>query len=187
MLDPEQKWIDEFKKLGPATTPIEGITNLATCIEKLTNKVEPAVPGGQASPGVFTWNPAPFIAQMLAATPTQGPEWIIKIANAWLAGCMAGVITPALVTAPSMWQVSTKDVNTLPAVPTTVPTVAAGQAAIQAILATVAAQTASDPTKSPEIFAKAFRAGVSAFTFVLIGISGTPISPVPLPVTAKAQ
>lgn len=187
MLDPEQTWIDEFKKIPPAKTAIEGITNLADVIEKLTNKVEPNVPGGQGQPGIFQWNKATFIAQMMALVPTQAPDWIPKVANAWMAACSTGIITPATVTAPSLWAVSTKDVNTLPAVPATVPTVATGQAAIIGILSAVPAQVMADATKSPELYAKAFRAGVSAFVFTLIGIAGTPPSPVPTPVPAPAK
>ncbi len=187
MLDPEQTWVDEFKKLKPATTPIEGIVSLANVIEKLTNKVEPNIPGGQAQPGIFKWNKAAFIAQMMTLTPTQTPDWIPKVANAWSMACNTGIITPALVTAPSFWTVSSKDVNTLPIVPATVPTVVAGQAALIGVLSAVPAQVMADATKSPEMYAKAFRAAVSAFVFILIGISGTQISPVPLPVPVPAK
>ena len=187
MLDPENIWVMEFKKLPPANTPVEGVKNLADLIEKLTNKVDPLVPGGQASPGVFKWNKASFIAQMMALVPTQGPEWAQKVSAAWFAGCSTGIITPGLVSAPSSWQVSSVDLNTLPTVPATVPTVAAGKAAIEGILASVPGIMSANPSQSPEMFAKAFFAGVKAFTFVLIGISGTPASPVPLPITATAQ
>jgi len=187
MLDSESAWVDEFKKLKPADTPIGGITALADVIEKLTNKVDAMVPGGQSTPGIFKWNKAAFVAQMLTQQPTQGPDWIAKMAGAWQTACNSGVITPGTVTASSTWAVSSLDVNTLPIVPATVPTVAVGYAAIIGILSGIPAVVASNPEKGPELFAKAFRAGVSAFTFVLIGVAGTPVSPVPLPIVATAQ
>lgn len=186
MLDPESTWVDEFKKLKPASTPIAGITALADVIEKLTNKVDPKIPGGMAQPGIFKWNKAIFIAQMLTQQPTQGPDWVAKMAGAWSAACNAGVITPGLVTA-SIWTVSSKDTLTVPLVPATIPTVAAGQAAIMGILSTMPAVMAADPEGGPEVFGKAFFAGVSAFTFILIGIAGTPVSPVPTPVPGVAS
>jgi hypothetical protein len=187
MLDPEQVWVLEFKKLPPASTAAEGLANLANTIEKLTNKVEPVVPGGTASPGVFQWNKAAFISQVASLTPTAGSEWIQKISNAWFAGCSSGIITPGLVSAPSLWPVSSTDVNTLPSVPSTVPTVTAGKAALEGLMAAMPALMSTNPAQAPEMFAKAFYAGVKAFTFVLIGIAGSPGTPVPLPVTATAK
>ena len=187
MLDPESAWIDEFKKLKPASSAAAGIANLASAIEKLTNKVEPKVPGGVVSPGIFKWNKAAFIAKAMSLAPTPGPEWGVTLAGAWAAGCNTGVITPGLVTASSIWAVSQADINTLPATAATVPTVALGQAAIISILATMPAVMASTPEKGIELQAKAFRAGVLAFTFVLTGLAGTPPTPVPLSLTVPAN
>lgn len=187
MLDPESAWVDEFKKLKPEDVSIKGIMNLADAIEKLTNKVEPNVPGGTASPGVFKWNKAIFIAQASALVPTPAPDWTAKLAGAWSAACTAGIITPGLVSAPSLWTVSSVDINTLPTAAATIPTIAAGQAIMLGMLASVPASMSSAPEKAPETIAKAFRSAVMAFTFTLIGISGSPASPVPLPVVAPAK
>jgi len=187
MLDPEQTWIDEFKKLPPAKTPIEGITAQADLIEKLTNKVDPLVPDGQASPGVFQWNKALFVSQMMLLVPTQGAEWVQAVSAAWFAGCSGAVITPGLVNAPSLWPVSMVDANTLPSAAVTVATLSAGKEMVTATLNLMPDIMSSTPDKGPELFAKAFRNGVMAFTFTLIGIAGTPVSPVPLPVVATAQ
>jgi hypothetical protein len=188
MLDPESVWVDEFKKIPPATTPIEGITNLANVIEKLTNKVEPNAPMADAVlPGIFIWNKAIFITQMLALIPTQMPDWIPKVAAAWAAACMGGIVAPGKVTASSVWQVSVVDSLTVPAAAATIPTIAVGQALIISMMATVPGLMSVDAKSAQEMFAKSFRAAVGAFTFVLIGISGTPITPVPLPITVPAK
>jgi hypothetical protein len=186
MLDPESTWVDRFKKLPPARTPLEGITNLANLIEELTNKVDADLPGSQVSPGIFKWNKQIFITLMLQLKPTQGDDWIEKVSNAWMSGCSSGIITPGTVTSPQ-WAVSNTDVNTAPSVPATVPTVAAGKAAVASILGQVRAMVSLSPEKSPDLYGKAFRAGIAAFTFTLIGISGSPSSPVPLTLTAKAK
>jgi len=62
-----------------------------------------------------------------------------------------------------------------------------GQAQIISILSTMPAVMQADPEGGPEVFAKAFRAGVSAFTFALIGLAGAPPAPVPLPLVGKAK
>jgi hypothetical protein len=188
MLDPVSIWVDEFKKLPPASTPIQGIINLADVIEKLTNKVDPNMPTADAVlPGIFKWNKPVFVTQMLLLVPTQTPDWIPKVASAWAAACMSGIVTPGKVTASSIWQVSVTDSTTIPAAAATIPTIAVGQAAIISMMSTVPAIMAVDPKSAQEMFAKSFRAAVAAFTFVLIGISGTPISPVPLPITFPAR
>jgi hypothetical protein len=186
MLDPEPIWVLEFKKLSPQQTGIQGFTKMAEVIEKLTNKVDPSVPGGTATPGIFKWNKAAFIAQVATLAPTATPEWANTMSNAWAAACTSGVITPGLVSAPSLWLVSSVDVNTLPAAATTVPTITVGQALLLSGLLTVPGLMSTNPAMAPEAFAKAFRAAVAAFTFNLIGIAGTPASPVPLPVPATA-
>lgn len=186
MLDPEGTWIDEFKKLKPATSIVEGIQNLADVIEKLTNKVDPLLPGATIAPGIFQWNKPLFVVQALALVPTPGPTWIPQLAAAWAAACTAGIITPGLVTDP-IWTVSSVDTLTVPSAAATIPTIAAGQAAIAGILSACPPLMSTNPAQSPETMAKAFRAGVLAFTFILIGIAGTPISPVPTPIPAGAQ
>ena len=187
MIDPDSVWVDEFKKLKPASTSIEGVTNLASTIKKLTDKVDPNMPGAQVAPGIFQFNQALFIAQFISQAPTQGQDWASKIASAWSAACTGGIVTPGKVTASSTWTVSSVDSSTVPTAAATIPTVSAGQAAIMGALAVVPTLMASNPTGAQEAFAKAFRKGVVAFTFVLIGISGTPISPVTLPVTVPAK
>lgn len=187
MLDPESAWVDEFKKLKPADVSIDGVMKLADVIEKLTNKVEPNVPGGTVTPGFFKWNKAIFIAQASALTPTPAPDWVSKLASAWAAACTAGIITPGSVSAPSIWTVSSVDVQTLPTAAATIPTISAGQALMVGLLSTVPASMPSTPEKAPETIAKAFRTALTAFTFNLIGISGSPTTPVPLPVVAPAK
>jgi hypothetical protein len=185
MIDPEGTWIDKFSKLPPANSGIEGITNLANIIEELTNKVEPDVPGATVSPGMFKWNKGAFIARAMALVPTMGPEWANTLAEAWQLGCMGAIITPGTVSNPSVWTASTVDVNTVPVAATTVPTIAVGQALVLAGLMTIPAMMQGDPKKSTEVMAKAFRAGVMAFTFVLIGL--VLASPIPLPLTVPAH
>lgn len=188
MLDPVDVWVDEFKKLPPASTPIQGIINLADVIEKLTNKVDPNVPMADAVlPGIFKWNKPVFVTQMLLLIPTQTPDWIPKVAAAWAAACMGGIVTSSKVTASSLWQVSSSDVLTVPAAAATIPTIAAGQALIISMMSAVPALMTVNATAAQEMFAKSFRAAVASFTFVLIGISGTPVSPVTLPITVPAQ
>ena len=187
MLDPQNVWVDEFKKIAPASTPIMGIVNLADTIEKLTNKVEPNFPAADnVSPGIFKWNKALFIAQMLSLVPTPAPDWVPKVANAWMAACMGGIVTPGTVTASSLWAASTKDVQTLPAAAGTIPTIAIGQAAIISSMVTIPALMAVNPAQAQEMFAKSFFLAVSAFTFILIGLApGTP--PIPVPMTVPAR
>lgn len=188
MLDPVSTWIDEFNKIPPASTSIMGIINLADTVEKLTNKVEPNAPmADSVLPGIFKFNKATFIAQLLSLTPTPAPDWIPKVAAAWSAACMSGVVTPGKVTISSMWLVSTSDVSTVPAAAATIPTIAAGQALIISTMSAVPALMSIDPKTAQETFARSFHAAVSAFTFVLIGIAGTPITPVPLPITVPAK
>lgn len=186
MIDAEQIWVDEFAKLKPAKLAIEGITNMAGVIEKLTNKVDASLPGATVAPGIFKWNKAAFISQLTALPPTPGPEWAPKIANAWAAACSTGIITPGLVTFASGWQVSTVDTLTAPAGAATIPTIAAGQAAIITALNSIPAMMKANPAEAQKMFAKAFRLGLISFTFTLIGISGTPASPVPTPFPATA-
>jgi len=187
MLDPQDTWVDEFKKISPADTPIMGIINLADVIEKLTNKVEPNFPAADSIlPGIFKWNKALFVAQMLSLVPTQAPDWIPKVANAWMAASMGGIITPGTVTAASIWGQSTSDILTVPAAATTIPTIAVGQAAIITTLSAIPALTAVNPQQAQELFAKSFFLAVSAFSFILIGLApGIPPIPVPMPVPAR--
>lgn len=187
MLDPESAWVDAFKKLKPADVSLKGVANLADALEKLMNNVEPNVPGGVVKPGFFKWNKAAFIAQASALTPTPAPDWTSKLASAWAAACNTAIITPASVTAASIWTVSTSDVNTAPAGAATIPTISAGQVALSGILASVPSLMSSSAEKAPETIAKAFRAAVSTFTFTLIGIGGSPTTPVPIPVVAPAK
>lgn len=188
MLDPESAWIDKFKKMKPADTPIQGIQQLADTIEGLINKVEPNLPGATISPGIFTWNKPIFIAQALALAPTPGPTWIPTLASAWTAACSASIIKPGTVNDPSLWQVSTVDTLTLPVAAATITTISAAQAVLSGLLQLVpVAMAANQPGKAPENMAKAFRAATLTFMFTLIGIAGTPISPVPTPVPVPAQ
>lgn len=187
VLDPESTWIDKFKALKPQNTAVQGIQQLADTIEALINKVEPNLPGATVQSGIFQWNKAAFIAQALSLTPSPGQTWIPILAGAWTAGCSAAVITPGLVTDATLWAVSTSDTLTLPSAAATIPTISAGSSILQALLQAVPASIASTPEKAPENMAKAFRAATLAFVFTLIGIAGTPISPVPTPVPAPAQ
>lgn len=182
MLDAESAWVDAFKALKPAKASAEGVAKLADTLEKLMNKVEPNVPGATVAPGFFTWNKAAFIAQASALTPTPGPDWGPKLASAWAAACTAGQVKPGSVTAPSIWAVSSSDINTIPAAAATIPTIAAGQVLVMAGLSSVSGLMTSSAEKAPETIAKAFRSGVMAFTFNLLGVGGTPASPVPVPV-----
>lgn len=188
MIDGDSVWIDKFKKIPPASTPIEGIINLANAIEGLTNKVEPNFPAAdEILPGVFTWNKAIFITQMMQLVPTQGPDWIPKVASAWSAACMGGIIAPGKITASALWLVSGSDTLTVPVAAATVPTIAIGQALIISMMSSVPAMMSINAPSAQEMFAKSFRAAVLGFTFTFIGIAGTPLSPVPLPITVPAQ
>lgn len=187
MLDPESDWVDAFSKLKPQSTAVQGIMQLADVIEKLTNKVEPNLPGATVSPGIFTWNKAVFVAQALALVPTPGPTWIPVLASAWSAACTASIIKPGMVSAPSIWQVSTVDTLTLPLAAATIPTIAAGQGILSGLLQLVPLDMQSKPDMAPGDMGKAFRTATLGFVFTLIGISGTPISPVPTPIPAPAQ
>jgi xanthine/uracil/vitamin C permease (AzgA family) len=119
----------------------------------------------------------------------MGPTWAITLGDAWQLGCIGAVVTPGLVSNPSAWTASTVDVNTVPTAAVTIPTIAAGQALVLSGLLTMPTIMQSDPKKSPEAMAKAFRSGVMAFTFVLIGLVLMPPSapPVPLPITAPVH
>ena len=187
MLDPEKDWIDAFAALKPADASIVGIMNLADVVERLTNKVEPNMPGATVTPGIFKFNKAVFIAQLMVLIPTPLPDWIPKVAGAWSAGCMGGIITPGCVAAPLVWLVSSSDVNTLPVAVVTIPTIAVGQALIVSMMAGVPGLMAVDAKSAQDMFARSFFAAVSAFTFSLIGIAGTPITPVTLPVVVPAK
>ena len=187
MLDPDSTWADEFKKMKPQKTSIQGVMQLADTIEKLINKVEPNMPGAAVSPGFFKWNKAIFIAQASALVPTPGPSWIPILTGAWTAACSASVITPGLVSNPSVWQVSSVDALTLPIGAATIPTISLGQGIMSALLQLVPLDMQTKPEKAPEDMAKAIRAGVLAFVFTLIGISGTVLSPVPTPIPAPAH
>ena len=187
MLDPEKDWIDAFAALKPADVSITGIMNLADVIEKLTNKVEPNMPGATVTPGIFKFNKAIFIAQLMSLVPTPVPDWIPKVAGAWSAACMGGIITPGCVMAPSVWLVSSSDIMTIPTAAATIPTIAAGQAMIVSMMSGVPGLMAVDAKSAKEMFARSFFAAVSVFTFSLIGIAGTPILPVPLPMVVPAK
>lgn len=187
MLDPVDVWIDEFSKLPPAETSIMAVINLANIIEKLTNKVEPnAITALSIVPGTFIFNKATFIAQ-LVLIPTAAPDWIPKIATAWMAGCTSGFITPSTVIDPITWPVSTSDVSTVPLAATTIPTMAAGQSLLISTLSLIPSLMLVDPKLAQETIARAFYLAVSSFSFTLIGLSGTPISPVPTPITVPAK
>lgn len=187
-LDPLGTWDSEFEdKLKPVSLQPLALLNLAQVVGALTDKVQcNAPPPASATQGIFKFNQATFIAQLLSLLPTVGPEWAQKVALAWTTACSSSIITPGTVTNPTVWTASTVDAVTVPAAAATIPTIAAGQALVLAgVLASSTALV--DANLARKLFAGGFRAGAGAFTFIVIGlVNASPAPPVPTPLVFPA-
>lgn len=152
---PSPAWLSAFVS---QVTPVD---NAATAANNLANWIN-ALVSGQLSPnpatlssGTFTWNPAPFIATIASAAPSDSPSASAVIADAWegainasvllvLPGAFVGVSSPA-----TMFSV-VSSVSVLP------PTVAAAKAAMIASLASAPGVLDASQSQFPDIIRTAF-------------------------------
>ena len=184
MLDPLSTWKDRLLQMKPTSTPIDGVTNLANFLNEMMNKVQ-AIGGHQ---GIFTFNKALFLATL---TPTLVPTgsasvWSAAVATAWQTAVAASIITPATVSNPA-WLISSVDIMTLPIGASTIVTLSAASMSLKSALASSQSTFSGNVSSGQEAFAKAFRDATLMFQFLCIGIGGTPISPVPIPLPLGAQ
>jgi len=186
MLDPLDTWSNKLKDLQPNDVAIIALNNFTAAIGELMNKVQPQVaPPFIYSGQIFTFNSAIMTTQLLTLLPTQGPDWIDKMVNAWLMACQASAITPSTVTNATIWTASTTDVNTLSSAAATIPTISVGAAILKAGLLASSIDL-SDADASRRKFADAFRSATLAFSFTLIGLAAATPSPIPVPIVLPA-
>lgn len=169
----------DLEGLSPSDNATTAWQAFAAVIGAYSNQVQA---GPLGAPGILTFSDALFATQLLALSPVDDSSWASAMADAWEVAMLASVITPGTVSDPSTWLVSIVDVNTLPTAAASIPNLSAAKATL---VSGLLAATAEDDPPGP--MADAFHAAISSLTFLTVGIGGTPISPVPIPVPRTAQ
>jgi hypothetical protein len=184
MLADLQAWQDRLMQMSPAKDPISGALNLANFCGDMIDNVQAS--GGHT--GIFKFNRPLFTATLAASfAPTASPSvWATEISVAWQAAVSASIITPGTVTNPA-WLISFVDVNTLPIGASTIITLSIATNTLKNALVTSQSTFTNSVPDGSKAFAKAFRDATLMFKFLCIGIAGTPVSPVPLPLPLGAQ
>lgn len=164
---------NQILALQPVGVEVTGITNLVNVIATYLNQMQG---GPTGAPGIFTYNNAAAIAALESLPNVADNSWITPFANGIHAGTTAAILVPGTITSPA-WTVSAVDIG-----PVSIPTLSAALSALEGALGSV---TSSNDPAMP--LAQAINIYALAFTFLTIGISGTIVSPVPLPLTFPAQ
>jgi hypothetical protein len=183
-LAPLADWKARLLQMQPANDPFTGAMNLANFYGDMADNV--MAMGGHK--GIFTFNRALFAATLAPMlSPADSPAvWANNLSTAWQVAVAGSIIAPATVTN-AAWLVSTVDVLTVPLGAATIITLSAAKAMLYSGLSSSQSTFSSQIPEGQEAFAKAFRDATLAFKFNCIGIAGTPISPVPLPLPLGAQ
>jgi hypothetical protein len=157
---------------------VAGVTAFVNVIATFTNQVQA---GSAGTSGIFTFGNAAMISILLTQQPVSDNSWAPKFANAWQAGILAGTIAPRTVTN-AKWLVSDVDTLTVASPAVTITNVSAAKAALEASLLSITATP-----DSPLPLATAIRNATLSFTFNCIGIGGTILTPVTIPLPFSAQ
>lgn len=168
----------DIEALAPSDDKAAAMDALAAVVGAYMNQVQA---GPLGAPGILTFDEATFSSQLQALAPVGDDSWIAGFAAAWEAAVLASTIAISTVTDSTSWPVSITDTLTVTDPSTTITTIATAKSTLESGLA---ASTADN--NPPEPMAQAIHDATLAFSFNTIGLGGTPISPVPVPVPRDA-